>query len=196
MLLILLLGIADFGRVFTAGITIEAAARDGAEAGALERLRNHPPPAGSAFELDYYDSLHAVAARAACSEARLLENTTFTQSDGTCPGMPILRVCVHDGQDPQCGLPVPGFASTIPTDPATGASQCPLVSAMASGPDNASPGETASHAVEVRLCYRFTTLLNLHMGLPFNWSLSLGDVWLERSRNFVVDCPLAPVASC
>jgi Flp pilus assembly protein TadG len=35
MLLVLLLGIADFGRVFNAGITLEAATRDAAEAGAL-----------------------------------------------------------------------------------------------------------------------------------------------------------------
>ena len=43
MLLILLLGIVDFGRVFQAGIVTEAAARNGAEAGALERLRGEPP---------------------------------------------------------------------------------------------------------------------------------------------------------
>ncbi len=36
MLLVLLLGVADFGRVFQAGITIEAAARNGAEAAAQE----------------------------------------------------------------------------------------------------------------------------------------------------------------
>ena len=33
MLLVLLLGVADFGRVFAAGITIEAAARNAAEVG-------------------------------------------------------------------------------------------------------------------------------------------------------------------
>ena len=35
MLLVLLLGIADFGRVFAAGIILEAASRNGAEAAAL-----------------------------------------------------------------------------------------------------------------------------------------------------------------
>ena len=42
MLLVLLLGIADFGRVFPAGITIEAAARNAAEAAAQEYLRIGP----------------------------------------------------------------------------------------------------------------------------------------------------------
>ena len=36
MLLILLLGVADFGRVFQAGITLEAATRNAAEAAAQE----------------------------------------------------------------------------------------------------------------------------------------------------------------
>ena len=43
MLLVLLLGIADFGRIFQAGIVTETAARNGAETAALERLRAKPP---------------------------------------------------------------------------------------------------------------------------------------------------------
>lgn len=188
MLLVLLLGIADFGRVFQASITIEAATRGGAEAGAIERLRNHPPVPGDSTEVGYYDDLHRVAALAACSEAKVLANTTFA-SDGTCTSMPVVRVCVHDGQDPQCGKPVPGFGSSIP-------SQCSGVADMADHPDNASPGEPASHTVEVRMCYRFTTLFNLDVALPFNWGLSLGEIWLQRAREFAVDCPPGQVSTC
>jgi hypothetical protein len=36
-------------------------------------------------------------------------------------------------------------------------------------------------------CYRFTTLFNLSdLQLPLGWSLSLGDIWLQRSRTFAV----------
>src|SRR6187401_3080262 len=69
MLLVLLLGIADFGRVFQAGITIEAAARNAAEAAAQEyvqMVRNEPD---GVLELPDYQRLHAVALDAVCSEA-------------------------------------------------------------------------------------------------------------------------------
>ena len=60
----------------------------------------------------------------------------------------------------------------------------------------ASAGDTASHAVEVRVCYQFTTLFNLHVSLPMNAGLNLGDVWIERTRYFVLDCPPGSVATC
>ena len=63
MLIVLLLGVADFGRVFQAGIVTEAAARNGAEAAALERLRGDPTPGDPA----YYARLGQVAAEAACA---------------------------------------------------------------------------------------------------------------------------------
>jgi hypothetical protein len=53
------------------------------------------------------------------------------------------------------------------------------------GPDPALTG--ALPYVEVRVCYRFTTLLNLsNLQLPLGWSLSLGDIWLQRDRHFTV----------
>ncbi len=42
--------------------------------------------------------------------------------------------------------------------------------------------------VEVRVCYRFTTLINVNdMELPFGAGLmSLGEIHLERLRTFTV----------
>ncbi|HEX2883434.1 MAG TPA: TadE/TadG family type IV pilus assembly protein, partial [Candidatus Limnocylindria bacterium] len=71
MLLVLLLGIADFGRVFQAGIATEAAARNAAEVGALERLRQ-PPPSDSSQWNSYYGELHRRIAAVACDEAAAL----------------------------------------------------------------------------------------------------------------------------
>ena len=100
MLIVLLLGVADFGRAFSAGITAEAAARDAAEAVAQEYLRvgpGHPPRVLSELpptsgEADYngttyYRSLHDLAARTACREARVLPNTTYTADDPATPGV-------------------------------------------------------------------------------------------------------------
>ena len=200
LLLILLLGIADFGRVFSAGITIEAAARNAAEIGAVERLRNKPPDpvAAPAAFARYYSDLHQLIARVACSEARLLPNNTFL-SDRTCPdtsegtGMPVIRVCLHDAVaitpgsgDPACGAAIAGFGPSIP----------PECSHMAQGWNNTSGGAAASHSVEVRVCYHFTTLFNLRIALPFESGLNLGDVWLQRERVFVVDCPPGDVSTC
>ncbi len=192
MLIVLLLGIADFGRVFAAGITIEAAARDAAEAAALERLRGDPPstPGDAAF----YERLHGIAARTACAEARPLPNTTYVADDPStttvdeeaCPGMPVVAVCVQDGLDPSCGALASGFAGTPP-------SQCTDLSRPW---DASSGGAIGSHSVEVRLCYRFTTLMNIDVGLPFGAGLTLGDVYLQKARTFVVDCPPGDPSAC
>lgn len=190
MLLVLLLGVADFGRVFQAGIVAEAAARNGAEAAALERLRDQPLTPG---DPDYYDRLHQVAAQAACADARILPNTTYVADNpgtpGTdeeaCPGMPVIAVCVQDGNDPNCGGLAPGFSGTPPAE-------CTELAE----PWVDSGGEIGSHSVEVRLCYRFTTLFNLNVDLPLGWGISLGDIYLQRSRAFVVDCPPGEVTGC
>jgi hypothetical protein len=54
--------------------------------------------------------------------------------------------------------------------------------------------------VEVRVCYRFTTLVPLSdLDLPFGWSLSLGDIYLQKDREFTVACypgPPGAEASC
>jgi hypothetical protein len=188
MLLVLLLGVADFGRIFAAGITVEAAARDGAEAVALERLHNPPTTPGDPA---YYQALHNLAARTVCHEARELPNTTYAAGPPeACPAMPVVAVCVHDDRDPLCaaadaialhsGAVPPGCADVL--DP--------------SNRTNTSGGEASSHYVEVRACYHFTTLFDLHVSLPFNAGLNLGDVWVQRTRTFVVDCPPLGVSTC
>jgi hypothetical protein len=208
LLMILLLGVADFGRIFSAGITLEAAARDAAEATAIERLHNPPDPLNPG-DVTYYQRLHVLAAKTVCDETSRLPNATpqLAKSDppvpaltpGECPdftglatgvfhpGSPVIRVCVHDGADPICGQAIPGYRPTIPAD-------CPKVQAM--GTSNASPGEPVSYLVEVRICYLFTTLFDLHLNLPMNAGLNLGDIWLERSRAFVIDCPQAVLSAC
>ena len=191
MLLVLLLGVADFGRVFQAGIVTEAAARNGAEAGALERRAGPPSTPGDPA---YYERLHRIAAQAACAEARVLSNTTYVADDPSttsadeeaCPEMPVIATCVQDGKDPYCGDPAPGYTGTLP----------PQCTELSEPWDVSSGGEVGSHSVEVRMCYRFTTLFNLNFSLPFGWGMSIGDIYLQRSRGFVVDCVPGDPSGC
>jgi hypothetical protein len=184
ILLVILLGVVDFGRVFSASMAVEATTRNAAEVGAIERLRHGPPPTGT--EAAYYAALHEQVARVVCSELSLLPNTIFNPADRTCASMPVIRVCVRDGLDPLCGQPIAGFSSSVP----------PECDEMPVAWDTASGGPIGSHAVEVRVCYRFTTLLNLHFRLPWNAALDLGDVWIQRERVFALDCPPGDVSTC
>ena len=193
MLIVLLLGIADFARVFQAGIVLEAAARNGAEVAAIERLRNRPPTDPSLLDA-YYAHLHDIAAQAACAESRSLPNTTYVADDpmtsvpddDACAEWPVIAVCVQDGQDPLCGDLAAGYSSTPP-------GECDELSEI--GPLR-TPNAIISHSVEVAVCYRFTTLMSLDLDLPFGWGLSLGNVDLQRSRAFVVDCPPPDLTGC
>jgi hypothetical protein len=168
----LLLGVADLGRVFAAGVVLETAARDAAEKGAQEYVANPPNPlnAPAAGTPAYYGALDALVARAACSETSELPNTNIDTSTQTCNPWPVVRVCVHDGSDPQCGQPITGFASAIP-------GQC---ADMNTAWTNSQNGST-ERWVEVRLCYKFTSIVNGAV-------LGLGDIYLERSRTFVIPC--------
>lgn len=170
MLLVLLLGVADFGRVFTAGITAEAAARNGAEIAAQEYLR-YPP--GSVN----YAALHQLAIDGVCEEMRLLPNTDYDPGTGTCGSMPVVGVCVYDDAmaDPNCG--------------ATSAAPPPGCDTLAPGswaPAKIASSETSDY-VEVRVCYRFTTLFNLtDLQLPLGAGLNLGTVHLEKQSVFTI----------
>jgi hypothetical protein len=179
MLLVLLLGLADFGRVFAAGITMEAAARNAAEASAQEyvqliRANGMLGPAD-------YRHLHDVALASLCHESTVLPN--YSGSSGTCT-MPMAAVCVHDasgvafGPDPYCGQ-----------DAASAPAQCSAVQPSAAWNTANSEGSGALAYVEVRVCYRFTTLFNLqNLHLPMGSSLSIGDIYLQRIRIFSVAC--------
>ena len=51
--------------------------------------------------------------------------------------------------------------------------------------------------VEVRVCYRFTTLFNLtNLDLPFGWGLNLGEIFLEKDREFTVACYQQAIGAC
>jgi hypothetical protein len=191
MLLVLLLGVADFGRVFQAGITLEAIARDSAEVAALQRLRDRPPPDPAQLPA-YYASLHQLIARTACAESDQLAISPEQVSGSDCPRLTAIRACIHDNQDTECGDPVPGFDGAVPAECSE------IAPATAPAWQNTSGGETNSHWIEVRACYHFTTLFNLHLALPLNAGLSLGDVYLQKTRSFVLDCPPPPalVSSC
>lgn len=192
ILLVLLLAVADFGRVFAASISTEASARNAAEIGAIERLRNKPPT-DPVEQFNYYTALHEQIAKVVCSELSVLPNTTFNAADRTCPNMPLIGVCIRDDPDgagplgdPICGAPINGFSSTIPG----------ACSHLGEPWSNASGGADASHAVEVRVCYQFTTLFNLRFTLPGNVGLDLGDIWIQRERVFALDCPPGDVSTC
>jgi hypothetical protein len=180
LLLVILLGVVDFGRVFTAGITMEAAARNAAEAAAQEYqqvIRNTPTP-GPAD----YQRIHDVALEELCSEAKVLPNRAVDVL-GNCT-MPITAVCVHDDASPPD--PFCGQAGTSPVPP-----ECGSINAWVPNPSNdtpvhGTPPQTPVPYVDVHTCYHFTTLFNLHLELPFNWSLNLGDIWIQRDRTFVV----------
>jgi TadE-like protein len=181
MLLVLLLGIADFGRVFSAGITLEATARNAAEAAAQEYvqlIRNRP---GGVLDTDDYQHLHDIALEKVCEEAAVLPNRALSGSDCT---MPVTGVCVH---------PPDGTADPIGcgSDAAAAPAECgSLTSGWSDGNAGYVPaGSTPLGYVEVRVCYRFTTLINLSdLRLPFGWGLSLGDIYLQRTRQFAVAC--------
>jgi hypothetical protein len=177
ILIVLLLGIADFGRVFHAGILVESAVRAAAEATAIEYERDPPDPLVPG-DPAYYQRLHLVAARTACEELKGLPNTTYalSGSNSVCATWPAVATCVHDALDPLCDGTAPiGFTSGSPTD-------CPQ---MAGGWAPAADGQGNDY-VEVRVCYRFTTLFDLQFSLPFNAGLSLGEVFLQRQAYFTV----------
>jgi hypothetical protein len=185
MLLVLLLGLADFGRVFASGIILEAAARNAAEAAAQEYLqlaRNAPT-----LTVADYDRIHEVALTEVCREAERLPGEADVDNDGVCE-MPTAAVCIHD---------VPAAPADLTPPPSSGDPSCGAEAGLAPGNCSEMSGEgwsstklggaTALAYVEVRVCYRFTTLINLTgVNLPFGWSISIGEIWLQRDRSFTV----------
>jgi TadE-like protein len=185
ILLIVFVAIADFGRIFAAGVDLEAATRDAAEATANEYLSDPPgDPALTAAErlqvaapggnATYYDRLHTYAAGVVCAELRGLPNTNYDAGTNTCPGMPVVVVCVHDGADAGCPSEAsPG--SGIPAECGDLNSPAPLTSQQG----------TLNRWVEVRSCYKFTALLNNMPLFPFS------EIWMQRTRSFTIPCYFA-----
>jgi hypothetical protein len=175
---VILLGVADFGRVFQAGIVMESATRAAAEAGAVEYLRE---VAGkeSTYSPDYA-RIRQVAIAVACREAQLPNADPETD----CTSAPAIRVCIHDtaAGDPDCGgggaAPIPAQCTELsaPMDP---------TSQLTVQPTDANPAPRGAY-VEVRTCYRFTTLFDLDISLPMNTGLGLGDVYLQKEAIFTV----------
>ncbi|MCV0403693.1 MAG: pilus assembly protein [Chloroflexi bacterium] len=170
MLLVFLLGIADFGRVFAAGITMEALARNSAESAAQEYLQARRAAKPAQPPSTAYDAAFARAQEVACEEAETLSNRV--QAGGVC-SMPVLAVCIHDEWGNHCSSP--------------SASADPSCARVASWPPTLASQSGGLPYVMVAGCYQFTTLINISdLRLPFGWSLTIGDIWLEKQRVFTV----------
>jgi hypothetical protein len=169
LLLVFLLGVADFGRVFADGIALEAAARNSAEAAAQEYLQFCSKYASSDCNLlvqGDYDSLHALALEVGCREAERLTNVQETA--GTCTN-PVIAVCIHDdnsGDANDCGQEAAGA-------PAECSRMSDPWSAVRAGPVDGRP------YVEVRMCYLFEPLVPL----TDRW---WGSIRLQKENNFAV----------
>lgn len=185
MLIVLFLGIADFGRVFAAGITVEAIARNAAEivAGDTRMARLKDVGCDMTCRSALYTELHQLAAATACDEAQRLSATTDV--DGSCAGLLVVGACVHDtATSPPgdtCGLVTGG---TVPS-----ACQAQIPSTWPNGQigvdDPADPVDTPLRYVEVRVCYRFVPLFD-SIGLPIVSYLVPDQVYITRSRVFAV----------
>ena len=170
IVLVLLIVVGDFARLFATSISVESAARDAAEVAAQEYLRNPP---GTTPPPTYYDgastSIHEAAATTVCGELGSLPN-----AGSNCSAIPVLT-CVHDGADTGCTTIYPAGVTVPP--------QCgSLLSGL---PSNAQGGSSETSTwVEVRICYRFSTLLDISQIGPI--PLPFGDFYLQRTRVFTV----------
>lgn len=177
LLLIIVLGVVDFGRVFQTGIVMESAARAGAEAAAVEYLRDVTGQ-GPTYVLpaERYDRIRNVASEVACREASRLPN-----ADSDCTSWPIIRICIHDGAaaDPGCGQAGSKGSAPVPEQCFATDGGWSAASGLPVDATDASPDPRAAY-IEVRTCYRFTTLL------PINEFLRLGEVFLQKESVFTV----------
>ena len=175
MLLVLLLGIADFGRVFHAGIVTEASARNAAEAAAQEYLQQKRS-LGVLTAADY-TRIHALALESVCGEAEKLPNRAASGSSCT---MPSAAVCIHDDEAELPNYTADGWCGK---ESGTAPNECNAIKA----PWNPGKPTGALPYVEVRVCYQFTTLFNLQdLRLPLANGLDLGTIWLQKDRAFTV----------
>jgi hypothetical protein len=188
LLMLILLGVADFGRIFQAGIAEEAAVRNAAEAAAEQYVQflecgvAIPYPCGGLPDPTQYDALHTEALEVACREAERMPGrmpTTWISVavSGNCT-MPITAVCIHDNSagDSSCGIE----AASAPAE----CTEMSDPSFLNPAPDPSRPAEATDPLggrpyVEVRMCYRFDPLFSFALG-------SWGSIWMQKTNYFVV----------
>jgi hypothetical protein len=180
LLVFILLGVADLGRVFADGVALESAVRNTAEAAAQEYLQlcaknasSDPLCTGGLSQSDY-NSLHALALDTGCREAERLTNRQVS-GGGACTN-PRIAVCVHDnaaGDANGCGQE--GATGNVPANCTTlnNSDGAHPWSAVRAGPADGRP------YVEVRMCYHFSALLPV---TEFWW----GSIWLQKENDFSV----------
>lgn len=168
IMLIILLLVGDFGRLFAAGITVESAARNAAEVAAAEYNRSLLLPSVD------YAAVHKAAWSSVCNEASKLPNASPGSGGGECSGLPTV-VCVHDGIDGGCGN---AYNGAVPIE-------CQAL--LAGNRPSSSIGGSESKFVEVRVCYRFNTIFEMSIPTIGGPLQALGgDFFLERARVFSV----------
>jgi hypothetical protein len=181
IILILLLAVADFGRVYATGITMESSARAAAETAAIEYFREFMAVNPAPMDAAAYSRVHRAAWSSICDEAAAYPNATPGSGGSQCDGLPTV-VCVHDGLDPGCG----NLYNSTTTPPGG----CPALAAgtRPSNTQGAQAGLTeTSKWVEVRLCYRFTTIMSMTVPFIGGSMTALGGQFdLERARTFTV----------
>jgi TadE-like protein len=170
LLLVFLLGVADFGRVFADGIALESAVRNTAEAAAQEYLQLCNKYGGDCTQLaaTEYQGLHDLMLEVGCREAERLTNLQ-PAGGGACTN-PIIASCIHDdnlGDTNNCGEEA---ATGVP------ASCTQMITGWSSARNGPAEGRPY---VEVRMCYLFDPLIPL----TEKW---WGDVRLQRENNFTV----------
>ncbi len=188
ILLVLLLAVGDLGRLFAAGIVVQSASRDAAEAGAqvYAQLADGSTATSSAV----YAQVDAAAMKVACDELSRVPDSGVVAST-TCTTAPsaVVVACVHDvgfdlngttvpsPGDPNCAAPPPGTLS------ASAESSCTLIT---QSPWSTGLDVSGLPYVEVRVCYRFDLLLGSSM-------IPAGPFFLQQASNFVVAAyPSAP----
>jgi hypothetical protein len=173
ILLLLLLTVGDFGRLFAATITIESAAGAASETAAAEYLRETAP-----VTPDGYARVHRSAWASVCEEASALPNANAGTLGGQCTGLSTV-VCVHDGADLDCAN-VYNAGAGIPAD-------CPSLQPGSRPTNTQSGGSETSKYVEVRVCYRFSTFFQFSIPSVGGTLATLGgDFYVERARVFTV----------
>jgi hypothetical protein len=183
ILMLLLLTVGDFGRLFAAAITIESSAGAAAEIGAADYLREFERP--NPLTTDSYTRVHRAAWESVCDEASTLPNAVPGTGGGECSGLPTV-VCIHDGGDGSSGTGDPGCANVYNTGGSIPA-ECPGLQPGSRPTNTQTGGAETSKYVEVRVCYRFNTFLKLAIPSVGGTLATLGgDFYVERIRTFTV----------